>query len=202
MPSARAFAQTCAISDSYCSLEHGQGSGTAQSGSPAAAACHSTRSCRTACMATRSATSLKVVSSPTTSYSARWRRTWRLHALSLPLLHDKRMRFLNLEEVGVFGITLERIGLYVLEIWWTWSGSNRRPLPCHGSALPAAPQAHTSTETKVEEVTAFILAGMQGIVKRRDTLHSLFRSRPSALRMNRRKQFLHFHHFFPQPFLP
>src|ERR1039458_2375326 len=22
------------------------------------------------------------------------------------------------------------------------SGSNRRPLPCHGSALPAAPQAH------------------------------------------------------------
>ena len=29
-----------------------------------------------------------------------------------------------------------------LKIWWTWSGSNRRPLPCHGSALPAAPQAH------------------------------------------------------------
>src|SRR5438445_3151291 len=28
------------------------------------------------------------------------------------------------------------------EIWWTWSGSNRRPLPCHGSALPTAPQAH------------------------------------------------------------
>src|SRR4051812_38708228 len=28
--------------------------------------------------------------------------------------------------------------------WWTWSGSNRRPLPCHGSALPAAPQAHIS----------------------------------------------------------
>ena len=27
--------------------------------------------------------------------------------------------------------------------WWTWSGSNRRPLPCHGSALPAAPQAHS-----------------------------------------------------------
>ena len=26
--------------------------------------------------------------------------------------------------------------------WWTWPGSNRRPLPCHGSALPAAPQAH------------------------------------------------------------
>src|SRR5208337_4568219 len=31
---------------------------------------------------------------------------------------------------------------YTWEIWWTWSGSNRRPLPCHGSALPAAPQAH------------------------------------------------------------
>src|SRR6266446_4981875 len=26
--------------------------------------------------------------------------------------------------------------------WWTWSGSNRRPLPCHGSALAAAPHAH------------------------------------------------------------
>ncbi len=32
--------------------------------------------------------------------------------------------------------------LQVIKIWWTWSGSNRRPLPCHGSALPAAPQAH------------------------------------------------------------
>src|ERR1039457_27896 len=29
------------------------------------------------------------------------------------------------------------------KIWWTWPGSNRRPLPCHGSALPAAPQAHS-----------------------------------------------------------
>ena len=28
------------------------------------------------------------------------------------------------------------------ELWWTWTGSNRRPLPCHGSALPTAPQAH------------------------------------------------------------
>ena len=33
------------------------------------------------------------------------------------------------------------------EIWWTWSGSNRRPLPCHGSALPAAPQAHCQEST-------------------------------------------------------
>jgi hypothetical protein len=30
--------------------------------------------------------------------------------------------------------------------WWTWSGSNRRPLPCHGSALPTAPQAHNGWE--------------------------------------------------------
>src|ERR1700690_654625 len=30
----------------------------------------------------------------------------------------------------------------LLILWWTWPGSNRRPLPCHGSALPAAPQAH------------------------------------------------------------
>ena len=28
------------------------------------------------------------------------------------------------------------------KVWWTWTGSNRRPLPCHGSALPTAPQAH------------------------------------------------------------
>src|SRR2546425_6723290 len=35
-----------------------------------------------------------------------------------------------------------RVGMWESELWWTWSGSNRRPLPCHGSALPAAPQAH------------------------------------------------------------
>jgi hypothetical protein len=28
--------------------------------------------------------------------------------------------------------------------WWTWTGSNRRPLPCHGSALPTAPQAQSA----------------------------------------------------------
>src|SRR5215471_17569738 len=33
------------------------------------------------------------------------------------------------------------------KIWWTWSGSNRRPLPCHGSALPTAPQAHSAGST-------------------------------------------------------
>jgi hypothetical protein len=33
-------------------------------------------------------------------------------------------------------------------LWWTWSGSNRRPLPCHGSALPAAPQAHVRNDVR------------------------------------------------------
>ena len=37
-------------------------------------------------------------------------------------------------------------------VWWTWSGSNRRPLPCHGSALPAAPQAHMKTSTSLHEL--------------------------------------------------
>lgn len=37
-------------------------------------------------------------------------------------------------------------GRFVRLIWWTWSGSNRRPLPCHGSALPTAPQAHVRRE--------------------------------------------------------
>ena len=36
-------------------------------------------------------------------------------------------------------------------VWWTWSGSNRRPLPCHGSALPAAPQAHRQTPSSLHE---------------------------------------------------
>src|SRR5438270_4627853 len=36
--------------------------------------------------------------------------------------------------------------------WWTWSGSNRRPLPCHGSALPAAPQAHESDRRDIQIV--------------------------------------------------
>src|SRR5258707_2488891 len=43
--------------------------------------------------------------------------------------------------------------------WWTWSGSNRRPLPCHGSALPAAPQAH------VKKTSCTILAHLQHLVK-------------------------------------
>src|ERR1700733_12534336 len=57
----------------------------------------------------------------------------------------------------------------VWEIWWTWSGSNRRPLPCHGSALPAAPQAHNKATNgkKTRRKYGFILAGMRAIVKLR-----------------------------------
>ena len=29
-----------------------------------------------------------------------------------------------------------RASICSMQWWWTWSGSNRRPLPCHGSALP------------------------------------------------------------------
>ena len=29
------------------------------------------------------------------------------------------------------GIARDRAGMMVSGIWWTWSGSNRRPLPCH-----------------------------------------------------------------------
>ncbi len=57
-------------------------------------ACCSTSSRRTACIATRSAASLNVVSSPAMSYSRRWRRTCKLHALSLPLLQERRIRFI------------------------------------------------------------------------------------------------------------
>ena len=40
--------------------------------------------------------------------------------------------------------------------WWTWSGSNRRPLPCHGSALPAAPQAHRKDYSIFMELEQFV----------------------------------------------
>ena len=49
---------------------------------------------------------------------------------------------------------MEDIALTLPEDWWTWSGSNRRPLPCHGSALPAAPQAHSYIETTASVVQA------------------------------------------------
>src|SRR5215469_12748172 len=67
-PRATALAHVSPIRCSYCSLEQGQGNGTAHKGRPAAKACRSTSSRRTACMATRPAASLKVVSSPATSY--------------------------------------------------------------------------------------------------------------------------------------
>src|SRR5437016_2783135 len=87
--------------DSYCSLLHGHGRGTVQRGSPAAAACASTRFRRTACIATRSATSLKVVSSPTISYSSRPRSRCRAQALSFPLLQESRIRFIAVQPARV-----------------------------------------------------------------------------------------------------
>src|SRR5208282_6113969 len=69
------------------------------------------------------------------------------------------------------------------EIWWTWSGSNRRPLPCHGSALPAAPQAHTSGSPGTgirEKCRALIFAGISGIVKRLGELWPYRRERSWA----------------------
>jgi len=29
-----------------------------------------------------------------------------------------------------------------LKRWWTWSGSNRRPLPCHGKELYVCVRCH------------------------------------------------------------
>src|ERR1700704_3240651 len=82
--------------------------------------------------------------------------------------------------------TQERMEL-IGRIWWTWSGSNRRPLPCHGSALPAAPQAHLRERNSPEpelrlgmrKGTPFIFAYRNAIVN------------ASA-----------FFDFFPQRFLP
>src|SRR5690606_35650519 len=71
---------------SYCSLLQGKGIGTIHKGSPAARACASRSSRRTACMATRSCVSFRVVTRPTTSTSPRCRSTCKAHALSLPLL--------------------------------------------------------------------------------------------------------------------
>src|SRR5688572_28380101 len=57
---------------------------TLLSGSPAAPACSSTSDRRTACIATRSAASLKVVSSAPTSTAGSCRNTCSAHAESLP----------------------------------------------------------------------------------------------------------------------
>jgi hypothetical protein len=34
-------------------------------------------------------------------------------------------------------------------VWWTWRDSNPRPLACHASALPTAPQARESDIPKI-----------------------------------------------------
>ena len=59
--------------------------------------------------------------------------------------------------------TKNSVGGKLLILWWTWSGSNRRPLPCHGSALPAAPQAHCCE--KQRNRTSSILAHLSRRVK-------------------------------------
>src|ERR1051326_5903243 len=48
----------------------------------------------------------------------------------------------NTERVNVILLCEESCLKAGRNAWWTWSGSNGRPLPCHGSALPAAPQSH------------------------------------------------------------
>src|ERR1039458_9537068 len=54
----------------------------------------------------------------------------------------------------------------LLKIWWTWPGSNRRPLPCHGSALPAAPQAHSCGKADARKAgTSSIFSYPLGLVK-------------------------------------
>src|SRR5438067_5169214 len=57
-------------------------------------------------------------------------------------LKPKRQKLLEIS-----GHALRGGSAKLLKDWWTWSGSNRRPLPCHGSALPAAPQAHSGTKS-------------------------------------------------------
>src|SRR5579863_7714356 len=53
-----------------------------------------------------------------------------------------------------------------LEHWWTWPGSNRRPLPCHGSALPAAPQSHFVERRRRTDGAFSILSHAERFVKR------------------------------------
>src|SRR5579863_10080590 len=74
-----------------------------------------------------------------------------------------------------------------LERWWTWPGSNRRPLPCHGSALPAAPQAHFWGRNSLGfGISETIIKQPSSILAYRDTLVNA----PCIL------------NFFPQAFLP
>src|SRR5262245_29089166 len=77
---------------SYSALAHGIGRKTGHTGRPAAAACASTSDRRTACIATRSTASLKVVSRPTISVFGSWRSRCSVQALSLPELHESSTR--------------------------------------------------------------------------------------------------------------
>src|SRR5436305_6443992 len=93
--------------------------------------------------------------------------------------------------------------------WWTWSGSNRRPLPCHGSALPAAPQALVRGHYGCVADYSFILADWAELVnaatKTRENggTHDLFvkdtcvSSTSSAVSLHRL-----FLHVFHSRFLP
>src|SRR5580765_6068885 len=87
-PEARACATAAVIAASYIAFEHCAGIGTLTRGTPAAAACLSSNSSRTACMATRAASWLIVVSNAVTSNSPAARNLCSVQALSLPLLQE------------------------------------------------------------------------------------------------------------------
>jgi hypothetical protein len=78
-------------------LGHGCGRGDPelcnQSRAPIRSACAVTRERRTACIATRSAALLNVVSSPAIRTSFRCDSRYRAQALSLPLLHENKTFF-------------------------------------------------------------------------------------------------------------
>src|SRR6185369_9889588 len=95
IPWLSARSQASFMRDSYISFVQGQGSGMTQSGRSAACACASSTERRVPCIATRSNSAFNVVRRPTISTSACWRRTWRLHALSLPLLQESNTRFIE-----------------------------------------------------------------------------------------------------------
>ena len=86
-PSATARSTAPRMARSYTSFGHGDGIGICHSGSPSAPACACSTSTRTACIATRCAASLIVVSRPPISTPC-CRRTCTIQALSLPLDHD------------------------------------------------------------------------------------------------------------------
>src|SRR5258708_8239243 len=59
-----------------------------------------------------------------------------------------RDRFLPLKEANWKEETSKGVCNY-LKIWWTWSGSNRRPLPCHFSSSTGA-ERHGETASNTE----------------------------------------------------